>query len=244
MKFAFNGFVTVVAIGCSGEERSMSTAPTPSVAAAPAPTPKPPLYPPESWTGTSSITSVTPHPCWRDRTGYTSDLVLSVDRAEAMRLFVYWDPTDGIEYVGPLSGQDFSLAGSFNFGNSFSLGCASGRQGVEVILSGRVSGRFSDDGRSISAEEVVSYHLVRTGVRPAAHSRRKAGRPITDMRAALRDFSRCADAHATKVPGTDFVGTEARAVAAPRNVMRACGCDALVFLCVVRIERESFRCSN
>jgi hypothetical protein len=40
MKFAFIGFVTVVAIGCSGEERSTyPTAPTPSVAAAPAPIP-------------------------------------------------------------------------------------------------------------------------------------------------------------------------------------------------------------
>ena len=79
-----------------------------------------------------------------------------------MRLFVYWDPTDGIEYVGSLSGQDFSLAGGFNHGSSFPIGCVSGGL-VEVILTGRVSGRFSDDGRSISAEEVLSYLVVRTG---------------------------------------------------------------------------------
>jgi hypothetical protein len=162
MKFAFIGFVTVVAIGCSGEERSLSTAPTPSVATAPAPTPKPPLYPPESWTLTASITSVTPHPCFRDRTGVTQDYALMVHRAEAMRLFVYWDPTDGIEYVGSLSGQDFSLAGGYSNGGSFPIGCVRGGS-VEVILTGRVSGRFSDDGRSISAEEVLSYSLVRTG---------------------------------------------------------------------------------
>ena len=60
--------------------------------------PKPPIYPPESWTLTASVTSVTPHPCWRDLTGLTSDWALIVRRAEAMRLFVYWDPTDGIEY--------------------------------------------------------------------------------------------------------------------------------------------------
>jgi hypothetical protein len=88
--------------------------------------------------------------------------VLSVDRAEAMRLFVYWDPTDGIEYVGSISGQDFSLTGSFNRGNSFNLGCAGGGPN-QVILSGRVSGRFSDEGRSISAEEVLSYLVVGTG---------------------------------------------------------------------------------
>jgi len=124
--------------------------------------PKPPLYPPESWTLIASVTSVTPHPCWRDLTGVTyNNLALIVSRAEAMRLFVYWDPTDGIEYVGSLSGQDFSLAG-INPGGSFSIGCASGGQ-VEVILTGRVSGRFSDDGRSISAEEVLSYLVVRTG---------------------------------------------------------------------------------
>jgi hypothetical protein len=124
--------------------------------------PKPPLYPPDSWRLAASVTSVTPHPCFRDLTGLTSNWVLGVRRAEAMRLFVYWDPTDGMEYVGSLSGQDFSLAADFNRGNSFSIGCASGGQ-VEVILSGRVSGRFSDDGRSITAEEVISYLVVRTG---------------------------------------------------------------------------------
>ena len=93
----------------------------------------------------------------------TLDYALVVHRAEAMRLYVYWDPTDGIEYVGSLSGQDFSGAGRFNNGNSFGIGCASGAAGVEVILTGRVSGRFSDDGRSISAEEVISYLYVRTG---------------------------------------------------------------------------------
>jgi hypothetical protein len=32
-----------------------------------------------------------------------------------------------------------------------------------ATLTGRVSGRFSDDGRSISAGEVLSYLVVRTG---------------------------------------------------------------------------------
>jgi hypothetical protein len=135
------------------------TAPSPPTLETP---PKPSLYPPESWTLTASVTSVTPHPCWRDLTGQTYNLALIVGRAEAMRLFVYWDPTDGIEYVGSLSDPGFSLTGGFNRGNSFSLGCLSGGQ-VEVILTGRVSGRFSDDGRSISAEEVLSYLVVRTG---------------------------------------------------------------------------------
>ena len=49
-------------------------------------------------------------------TGLTSDFALIVRPAEAMRLLVYRDPTDGIEYVGSLSGQDFSLAGGFNRG--------------------------------------------------------------------------------------------------------------------------------
>ncbi len=133
--------------------------PTPPILETP---PKPPLYPPESWTLSTSVASVTPHPCFRNVTGLKFDWALAVRRAEAMRLFVYWDPTDGIEYVGSLTGQDFSLSGGFNRGNSFSLGCLSGGQ-VEVILSGRVSGRFSEDGRSMSAEEVISYLLVRTG---------------------------------------------------------------------------------
>jgi hypothetical protein len=94
--------------------------------------------------------------------GLTLDNVIDVRRAEVMRLFVYWDPTDGIEYSGTLFERDFSLAGSFNRGQAFSLGCASGGQ-VEVILSGRVIGRFSADGQSMSAEEVLSYLIVRTG---------------------------------------------------------------------------------
>ena len=152
---------SLVAASCQEGHTVVSNpiAPNPPILETP---PKPPIYPPESWTLTASVTSVTPHPCWRDLTGLTSDWALIVRRAEAMRLFVYWDPTDGIEYVGSLSGQDFSLAGGFNRGNSFSLGCVSGGL-VEVILTGRVSGRFSDDGRSISAEEVLSYLVVRTG---------------------------------------------------------------------------------
>ena len=75
-----------------------------------------------------------------------------------------------MEYLGSLSGQDFVLAGRFNRGNPFSIGCASGGP-VEVILSGRVSGRFSDDGRSISAEEVLSYEYVGTGQRVDVRTR-------------------------------------------------------------------------
>ena len=151
----------MVAASCEEGRTVVSNpiAPSPPITVTP---PKPPTYPPESWTLTASVTSVTPHRCWKDLTGLTSDFALIVHRAEAMRLFVYWDPTDGIEYVGTLSGQDFSLAGDFNRGNPFPIGCASGG-GVEVILTGRVSGRFSDDGRSLSAEEVLSYYYVRTG---------------------------------------------------------------------------------
>ena len=98
-----------------------------------------------------------------------------------MRLFVYWDPTDGIEYVGSLSGQDFSLAGGFNHGNSFPIGCRSGGL-VEVVLTGRVSGRFSDDGRSISAEEVLSYFIVRTGERVDVRYRWAATAPAVLIR--------------------------------------------------------------
>jgi len=105
------------------------------------------------------------------------DYALIVHRAEAMRLFVYWELFDGIEYVGSLSGQDFSLAGGFNRGNPFALGCLSGGQ-VQVILSGRVSGRFSDDGRSISAEEILSYRVVGTGEQVDVRSRWVATAPV------------------------------------------------------------------
>ena len=180
MRFASILFLTLSILGCSeSSTQGPPTGPTPPVTTpppTPPPQPKPPTYPPESWTLTASVTSVTPHPCWRDLTGLTSDFALIVHRAEAMRLLVYWDPTDGIEYVGSLSGQDFSLAGGFNGGNSFVLGCLSGG-GVEVILTGRVSGRFSDDGRSIAAEEVLSYLVVRTGEQVDVRSRWVATAP-------------------------------------------------------------------
>ncbi len=165
----------LVAPSCQEGHTAVSNpiAPNPPILETP---PKPPIYPPESWTLTAVVTSVTPHPCWRDLTGLTSDLALIVRRAEAMRLFVYWEPTDGIEYVGSLSGQDFSLAGGFNHGGAFSLGCVSGGL-VEVVLTGRVSGRFSDDGRSIAAEEVVSYLVVRTGEQVDVRSRWAATAP-------------------------------------------------------------------
>jgi hypothetical protein len=152
--------------------------PTPPIVAAPPPLIYPP-YPPESWTLTASVTSVTPHRCWRDLTGLTYDYALIVNRAEAMRLFVYWDWSDGIEYVGSLSGQDFSLAGGFSHGNPFSLGCLSGGQ-IQVILTGRVSGRFSDDGRSISAEEVLTYLVVGTGQQVDVRSRWVATTPVSN----------------------------------------------------------------
>ena len=165
----------VIAASCEEGRTVVSNpiAPSPPI---PVMLPKPPTYPPESWTLTASVISVTPHRCWKDLTGLTSDYALSVHRAEAMRLFVYWDPTDGIEYVGTLSGQDFSLAGDFNRGNSFLIGCASGG-GVDVVLTGRVSGRFSDDGRSISAEEVLSYYYVTTGEQVEVRYRWAAAAP-------------------------------------------------------------------
>jgi hypothetical protein len=170
----------LVAASCQ-EDHTVVTNPIGPNPPIPETPPKPPIYPPESWTLTASVTSVTPHPCWRDLTGLTSDWALIVSRAEAMRLFVYWEPTDGIEYVGSLSGQDFSLAASPFQGHSFNLGCLSGGQ-VEVILTGRVSGRFSDDGRSISAEEVLSYLYVRTGEQVDVRSRWAATAPAGEVR--------------------------------------------------------------
>ena len=149
---------SLVAASCHEGRTAVANPIAPSIETPPNAT----LYPPESWTLTASITSMTPHRCWRDLTGLTSEYKMVVRRAEEIRLLVYWDPTDGIEYVGSLSGQDFSVAGRFNNGNPFSLGCASGG-GVGVVLTGHVSGRFSDDGRSISGEEVLSYLVVTTG---------------------------------------------------------------------------------
>lgn len=73
--------------------------------------PTPPLYPPESWTLTATVTSVTPHPCWRDLTGLTSEYKLIVHRAEPMHLSVYWDPTACAAEGERVSRSMFGLAG-------------------------------------------------------------------------------------------------------------------------------------
>ena len=62
----------LVAASCQEGHTAVSNpiVPSPPILETP---PKPPIYPPESWTLTASVTSVTPHPCWRDLTGLTSD---------------------------------------------------------------------------------------------------------------------------------------------------------------------------
>ena len=44
-------------------------------------------------------------------TGLTNDYALIVRRAEAMRLFVYWDPTDGWRTSARFTGKTFLCAG-------------------------------------------------------------------------------------------------------------------------------------
>jgi hypothetical protein len=62
-------------------------------------------------------------------------------------------PTDHIDYVGPLKGREFAIS----TGWVGSLPCASGK--VEGF-TGSVTGRFSDDGRAITASEIWSYTLT------------------------------------------------------------------------------------
>lgn len=151
--------ISLVASSCQEARTGVSNPIAPSMEPPP---PNAPFYPPGSWTLNASVASVTPHRCFGELTGLTSEYKLVVRRAEELRLSVFWDPTDGIEYVGSLSGHDFSVAGRFNNGNPFTVGCSSRGQ-VAVVLTGHVSGRFSDDGRSLSAEEVASYLFVATG---------------------------------------------------------------------------------
>ncbi len=62
-------------------------------------------------------------------------------------------PTDHVDYVGTLTGREFALSTRWDGGPP----CA-GR--TVTYFTGSVTGRFSEDGRAITASEIWSYTLA------------------------------------------------------------------------------------
>ena len=63
--------------------------------------------------------------------------------------------TEHDHYVGIVVGNEFSATESYDSGETWQCGEAR----IHFRTEGRVSGRFSDDGRALTAEDVASFRL-------------------------------------------------------------------------------------
>jgi hypothetical protein len=151
--------LALVVVGC----RELPTAAT-RFDQAPEPPPGPVTD--GSWRLVSTVTSVTPNACWTHLEGLVWEWPLTVNRwADSVQLAVDWGGADGVSYSGSLAGNEFSLVSPYRWNlteEGFHMRCTDGKTSIRVILQMSVAGRFSEDGRAISAEEVASYHVPAT----------------------------------------------------------------------------------
>jgi hypothetical protein len=152
-------FVWVVLLtGCADGPISIPTAPSPSPSTStPAtPAPIPAGLHGEEWKLVTTLTATTGPACWPTSIGRSIVWRLLVDRStKEVRLLydIHNYPTDHIDYVGALNGREFAIS----TGWAGSMPCASSK--VERF-AGSVTGRFSEDGRAITASEIWSYILT------------------------------------------------------------------------------------
>jgi hypothetical protein len=117
---------------------------------------------PESpWNLTAVATAVSGSECRPYLLGVERQWHLWVDRsAERVRIeYGAWDDT-WPPYVGSIRGNDFTA--TQERANQTRFGCAGGPE--NATMTGTLSGRFSEDGRSFTAEQVASYAFDRVGV--------------------------------------------------------------------------------
>jgi hypothetical protein len=143
--------------GCSGGLSQLPAAPT-AVASPTIPSAAPATGAQERWTLTRTFTGHTGSEGCTIALGeigrMASDSVLLIQRSdESMRFFT----ADHNTYVGSVAGNEF-FAIEFEAGSSLQCGEARLRFSIE----GRVSGRFSSDGRSLVGQE-ISIFLFESG---------------------------------------------------------------------------------
>jgi hypothetical protein len=144
--------------GCTDGPVDVPSAPSPppSVSTPATPPPMPSGLRGEEWRLVTTLTAATGPVCWPTEIGRSIVWRLLVDRsAQTVRLLydIQNYPTDHVDYIGPLMGLEFVLSTGWTGG----LPCASGK--VERF-TGSVTGRFSADGRAITAKEIWSYGLT------------------------------------------------------------------------------------
>jgi hypothetical protein len=148
--------LTAVLAGCGDSSSVLPTAPTSTQPPAPEPT-----VAGERWNLTTTLKSFTgPEACnviMKARIGESFSWLVTIERSgDSVHLIVADadDPSDRDEYEGTVV-EDVLMAAIK--GRSGRTVC--GGSMVEVFSEAHVSGRFSGDGRSLTAEELTSYQF-------------------------------------------------------------------------------------
>ena len=150
--------------GCNSHSNMLPTAPSST-----SPSPPPPAtgtIAGERWNLTTTLTSATgPEGCVLDLAGsglyigQSSDWQMAVERSEgSIHLVVYEadDPTDRFDYKGTVVAGVLTVLRNFA-GFTRSGWCGGERAGqVAFRTEQEILGRFSSDGRTLTAQEVVS----------------------------------------------------------------------------------------
>jgi hypothetical protein len=163
----------ISASACSGGNRTTTspspmptaipTAPTSSAAAAPVPA----QIPGERWNLTVVFRSVSGSPAacvsrYSEYLRLSYDWLMAIQRSGESMVLIYdvGNVGEGLtQYTGTAVGKEFTAARATGNGNG-RIFCSGGQTFDARSDSSQVSGRFSDDGRTLTATEVGSYHLT------------------------------------------------------------------------------------
>ena len=143
----------------------------------------------QPWNIIGNITALTGDACWspvtpdnplydvlQNRSGdpltgadYFLDLLL--DRSGEQLWLRFGNFDDYADYVGTVRGNEFTAAQT-ELGSTV-ISCSGAHSAIGGSYTGRMTGRFADDGRSLTAEQVSSYTLA-DGRTFEVHSRWRA----------------------------------------------------------------------
>ncbi len=153
---------------CSGENSTTrpTAIPTPPISST-APAPVPAQIPGERWSLTVVFKSVSGSPAacvssYSEYLGLSYDWLMAIQHSGESMVLIYDidHVAEGLtQYAGAVVGQEFTAARATGNGNG-RVFCSGGRTFDARSASSQVSGRFSDDGRTLTATEVGSYRLT------------------------------------------------------------------------------------
>jgi hypothetical protein len=152
--------------GCAGPSSTIPTAPT-STSSSAAPAPAPGQIPGERWNLTVVFRSVSGSPAacvskYSEYLGLSYDWLMAIQHSGEAMVLIYdvGNVADGLtQYAGTAVGREFTATRATGNGNG-RIFCSGGQTFDARSDSSQVSGRFSDDGRTLTATEVGSYRLT------------------------------------------------------------------------------------